>query len=201
MKKETKTILIGASITLFILVLAIVIFYLVYNHTQKEEKNTILNQDYSSSKIDNNEDDNTTNTTSNNNENNISNPDNNPEKQVTLYLFRGEGCHFCENAIEFLKSIVNNYPYLEIKALEVWNNKENKELMDLVSQKLDIEIKSSVPLIIIGEDYAKRGFADGMIDGIKKEIELSYNNSKYQDIIKQVLNENPELYVTEEIIK
>lgn len=200
MKKETKTIIIGTIITLLVLVIAFTIIYLIYNNNNKEENKENSNQN-SSSTI------NTTENTSSNNDEDISLPNNtnsnsdSEKKQVTLYLFRGKGCHFCENAIEFLKSITNDYPYLEIKSYEVWNNKENKGLMDLVSQKLDIEIKSSVPLIIIGDDYAKRGFADGMTEGIIKEIEVSYNNSEYQDIVKQVLSENPELHVTEEIIK
>ena len=196
MKKETKIIIGGIIITLLILVLTFFIFYFIYNHKSQEDKQVISNQDYSTN-IDNNSSSENLNNDSNQSE---KDPANIEEKQITVYLFRGEGCHFCENAIEFLKSIMNNYSYLEIKTYEVWKNQENEELMHLVSQKLNIEIKNSVPLIIIGNNYAKRGFADGMKEGIKKEIETSYQNAEYQDIIKQILKENPNLKVEEELL-
>ncbi len=196
MKKETKIIIGGIIITLLILVLTFFIFYFIYNHKSQEDKQVISNQDYSTN-IDNNSSSENLNNDSNQSE---KDPANTEEKQITVYLFRGEGCHFCENAIEFLKSIMNNYSYLEIKTYEVWKNQENEELMHLVSQKLNIEIKNSVPLIIIGNNYAKRGFADGMKEGIKKEIETSYQNAEYQDIIKQILKENPNLKVEEELL-
>lgn len=213
MKKETKIILIGISTTLLVLALAFITIYLIYNKNLKEEKKNISNQNYSSmiENTSSNIDKDTSNQNyystneniSSNDDKDISLPNNSEyeEKQVTVYLFRGKGCHFCENAIEFLKSIINNYPYLEIKTYEVWYNEENKELMNLVSQELNIEIKSSVPLIIIGSEYAKRGFSNNLAKDIKKEIENSYNNSEYQDIVEQILNENPELHVAEEIIK
>ena len=175
MKKETKIIIGGIIITLLILVLTFFIFYFIYNHKSQEDKQVISNQDYSTN-IDNNSSSENLNNDSNQSE---KDPANTEEKQITVYLFRGEGCHFCENAIEFLKSIMNNYSYLEIKTYEVWKNQENEELMHLVSQKLNIEIKNSVPLIIIGNNYAKRGFADGMKEGIKKEIETSYQNAEF----------------------
>ncbi len=196
MKKETKIIIGGIIITLLILVLTFFIFYFIYNHKSQEDKQVISNQDYSTN-IDNNSSSENLNNDSNQSE---KDPANTEEKQITVYLFRGEGCHFCENAIEFLKSIMNYYSYLEIKTYEVWKNQENEELMHLVSQKLNIEIKNSVPLIIIGNNYAKRGFADGMKEGIKKEIETSYQNAEYQDIIKQILKENPNLKVEEELL-
>lgn len=196
MKKETKIIIGGIIITLLILVLTFFIFYFIYNHKSQEDKQVISNQDYSTN-IDNNSSSENLNNDSNQSE---KDPANTEEKQITVYLFRGEGCHFCENAIEFLKSIMNNYSYLEIKTYEVWKNQEDEELMHLVSQKLNIEIKNSVPLIIIGNNYAKRGFADGMKEGIKKEIETSYQNAEYQDIIKQILKENPNLKVEEELL-
>lgn len=196
MKKEAKIIIGGIIITLLILVLTFFIFYFIYNHKSQEDKQVISNQDYSTN-IDNNSSSENLNNDSNQSE---KDPANTEEKQITVYLFRGEGCHFCENAIEFLKSIMNNYSYLEIKTYEVWKNQENEELMHLVSQKLNIEIKNSVPLIIIGNNYAKRGFADGMKEGIKKEIETSYQNAEYQDIIKQILKENPNLKVEEELL-
>lgn len=176
MKSDAKIIIIGASITLVVLILAIFLFYFF---TTNAEENKVVNENNSASDVES---------------------DVNTNKKVTLYLFRGSGCPHCEEAIEFLESIIDDYPYLEVQTLEVWHNKNNKELMDAVSENLDIEVSSSVPLIIIGDEYARRGFADGMENSLKKEIEKAHKNKDYKDIVKEVIKDNPDILVNKEIL-
>lgn len=176
MKSDAKIIIIGASITLVVLILAIFLFYFF---TTNAEENKVVNENNSASDIEN---------------------DVNTNKKVTLYLFRGLGCPHCEEAIEFLENIIDDYPYLEVQTLEVWHNKNNKELMDAVSENLDIEVSSSVPLIIIGDEYARRGFADGMENTIKNQIEKAYQSALYKDIVAEVLENNPDIQIHTEIL-
>ena len=176
MKSDAKIIIIGASITLVVLILAIFLFYFF---TTNAEENKVVNENNSASDIEN---------------------DVNTNKKVTLYLFRGSGCPHCEEAIEFLENIIDDYPYLEVQTLEVWRNKNNKKLMDIVSKKLDIEVSSSVPLIIIGDEYARRGFADGMENTIKNQIEKAYQSALYKDIVAEVLENNPDIQIHTEIL-
>ena len=176
MKSDAKIIIIGASITLVVLILAIFLFYFF---TTNAEENKVVNENNSASDVES---------------------DVNTNKKVTLYLFRGSGCPHCEDAIEFLESIIDDYPYLEVQTLEVWHNKNNKELMDAVAENLDIEVSSSVPLIIIGDEYARRGFADGMKNSLKKEIEKAHKNKDYKDIVKEVIKDNPDILVNKEIL-
>ena len=196
MNKEKKTIIIGISITMLILLLAFLILFLIYKVEDKDNKNnnsnsTIRNEENLNNNINTNDDTNQSTSTKNENESNPSTPiNNNTEKTVTVYLFRGNGCPHCENAIKFLESIANDYSYLKIISYEVWNNKENQELMEEVSKELGIEFTTSVPFIVIGNTYAKKGFADGMSDGIIKEIESSYENKDYIDVIEKVLDSN-----------
>ena len=178
MKSETKIIIIGASITFIVLILAIFLFYIFATNTEEKK---VVNENNNTSVSDVESEANT-------------------NKKVTLYLFRGSGCPHCEEAIEFLETILKEYPYLEVQTLEVWHNKNNKELMDAVSERLNIEISSSVPLIIIGDEYARRGFADGMESGIKKEIEKAYKNTDYKDIVAEVSDNNPDILVQAEIL-
>ena len=178
MKSDAKIIIIGASITLVVLILAIFLFYIF---STNYAKNKIVNEN------------------NNNSASDIEN-DVNTNKKVTLYLFRGLGCPHCEEAIEFLENIIDDYPYLEVQTLEVWRNKNNKELMDIVSKKLDIEVSSSVPLIIIGDEYARRGFADGMENTIKNQIEKAYQSALYKDIVAEVLENNPDIQIHTEIL-
>lgn len=176
MKSEIKIIIIGASITLVVLILAIFLFYFF---TTNAEENKVVNENNSASDVES---------------------DVNTNKKVTLYLFRGSGCPHCEDAIEFLESIIDDYPYLEVQTLEVWHNKNNKELMDAVAENLDIEVSSSVPLIVIGSEYARRGFADGMESTIKNQIEKAYQSALYKDIVAEVLENNPDIQIHTEIL-
>lgn len=205
MNKEKKIIIIGVLATILTLIIAGFIFYLIYNNskTSNEESNPNLSENIDTNTNTNN------NTINNENDNNISNPNsdnvdtstsnNDAKKTVTVYLFRGKGCPHCEHAKEFLESIASDYGYLEIISYEVWNNMENQKLMEEVSNELGIEVSTSVPLIVIGTEYARRGYSDGMSDGIIREIESSYQSSDYEDVVKKVL-ENNNFNVNAEII-
>ena len=207
MNKEKKIIIIGIVATILALVIAGLIFYLIYNNsnTSNEENNNNLSENIDTSTNTNND----TINNENNNNTTISNPNNDDtdtptsnndsEKTVTVYLFRGNGCPHCEHAMEFLESIADDYGYLEIISYEVWYNSENQKLMEEVSNELGIEVSTSVPLIVIGTEYARRGYSDGMEDGIIREIESSYQSSDYEDVVEKVLEEN-DLNVTAEII-
>ena len=207
MNKEKKIIIIGIVATILALVIAGLIFYLIYNNsnTSIEENNNNLSENIDTSTNTNND----TINNENNNNTTISNPNNDDtdtptsnndsEKTVTVYLFRGNGCPHCEHAMEFLESIADDYGYLEIISYEVWYNSENQKLMEEVSNELGIEVSTSVPLIVIGTEYARRGYSDGMEDGIIREIESSYQSSDYEDVVEKVLEEN-DLNVTAEII-
>ena len=207
MNKEKKIIIIGIVATILALVIAGLIFYLIYNNsnTSNEKNNNNLSENIDTSANTNND----TINNENNNNTTVSNPNNDDtdtptsnndsEKKVTVYLFRGNGCPHCEHAMEFLESIADDYGYLEIISYEVWYNSENQKLMEEVSSELGITVSTSGPLIVIGTEYARRGYSDGMEDVIIREIESSYQSSDYEDVVEKVLEEN-DLNVTAEII-
>ncbi len=203
MKQDTKIIIIGISVTLLLLIIAFLIFYIIYqnenkqttipvNNTTEPEKAETQNQDTQKE----NTQDQIEETTNNEN----TNENNQAENQVTLYLFHGEECPHCEHAIEFLKSITDDYSYLNIITYEVWHNTENKKLMDEVATRVGLEVSEAVPLIVIGTNYADRGFGEGLEDILKEEFENAHTSSEYEDIIKDILEEN-QINVTEETIK
>lgn len=200
MKKETKTIIIGAVVTLLVLVLAILIFYLIARDApETNENNDNNNVTENNNTEESNNTDTTTNTTTSNNNSSTSTSNNNSENTVTIYLFRGQGCHFCENAIEFFEGIVDDYSYLDVKAYEVWRNTENRELMNAVANELGIEVSASVPLIIVGNTYADRGFSEYRGEIIIEEVENAHNNGSYTDVVEKILNENDFDVIVEEI--
>lgn len=73
-------------------------------------------------------------------------------KDATMYFFYGEGCPHCAKEKEFLKEMEVKYPDLEIKRYEVYNNSENKDLMNTYKQKLNVT-GMGVPFTVVGDSY------------------------------------------------
>lgn len=193
MKKTSKTIIIGTTLTLITVVLAIFILYVIYkNNKTKEELNSpTATNNYSITNINTNY---TIPRNTNVNENNTTdNNDTSVEKIVTVYIFRGEGCPYCKNALEYFNSIKENYPYLEIKSYEVWHNKTNNDLLQLVATKLNLAKITSVPFIIIDSTFYLNAYSERHNDTLTQEIEKAYENINYKDIVQEVIEENPNL--------
>ena len=192
MNKEKKAIIIGISITILLLLLAFLILFLIYKSENKESNNNNNNGTISNEvNPDNSENTNENTTTEEESESSPNTPvDHDSEKTVTVYLFRGKGCPHCEDAIEFLESIANDYSYLNIIAFEVWYNDENQKLMEEVSNEVGVDFSTAVPFIVIGNTYARKGYNEGMNEGILKEIESSYENEDYVDVVEKVLDSN-----------
>lgn len=82
------------------------------------------------------------------------------EDNINAYLFHGDGCPHCADEQEFLAEISSDYPQLEVKQYEIYNNKENREFLKEAARELDVQV-SGVPFLIIGEDYFS-GFLKGV---------------------------------------
>jgi len=109
-------------------------------------------------------------------------------EEIRLYLFHQEGCPHCEAEIEFLESIEDDYPNLEIIKYEVSGNAMNYALYNKVMKKTKI-YENGVPFTMIGTDYHV-GFDEntGSGDAIKKSIE-KFSKGNYKDIILMVKND------------
>ncbi len=104
------------------------------------------------------------------------------KNKVNIYLFWGDGCPHCKEEYEYIDSINKKYgKYFNLYGFEVWNNKENAELLNTVTSKLGIKVKG-VPFTIIGEKYYS-GFSDATKKKIVKAIKSEYNSDF--DIMKE----------------
>ncbi len=98
------------------------------------------------------------------------------KEPVTVYMFRGEGCPHCEEALEWFNSedTQEEYgKYFKLETYEVWNNGGNAMLMDSVAEKLNVEA-GGVPFIVIGKETYDGFLASDtqtLIDYIMKEYE------------------------------
>lgn len=107
------------------------------------------------------------------------------KKQVNVYLFHSNTCSHCKAEIEFLNEIQKEYENLKINLYEINDEKENKELMINIKEKLNID-SPMVPFTVIG-DYYYIGYNDGVKDGIKNLIE-KYTFEEQYDVIKDIID-------------
>ena len=104
---------------------------------------------------------------------------------IKLYLFYGDGCPHCADEKEFLDSIDDKYPNLEIIKNEVWYNDENSLLLDKLEKELKIT-RSGVPTTIIGEEVIV-GYNYATASKIERAINY-YLENEYVDVVEQVKN-------------
>ena len=105
------------------------------------------------------------------------------DKEVTLYLFHGDGCPHCKEEMEYLDSVEKKYKDLKIVKYEVWYNEENSELLKKVQDTFKITTKG-VPTNVIGSTVIT-GFGSSTGKTIERAIEY-YQENDYEDIVSQV---------------
>ena len=106
------------------------------------------------------------------------------DKQITIYMFRGNGCGYCRNFLTFLNSITNEYgKYFKVVGFEVWSNEDNSKLLDKVSSFMGSEA-GGVPYIIIG-DKVFPGYAETYDEDIKTAIKELYDSEDKYDVFEE----------------
>lgn len=122
---------------------------------------------------------------------NIELPEKTDHEKVTVYLFRGAGCSHCYDFLEyFAKNYAGYEDYFEIVAYESWNNTTNQKLMLNVKKLVGEKENTSVPFIVIGDNYHLLGFgADSGEEIIKTALE-EYQNNSYTDIVTKSIKDN-----------
>jgi len=99
------------------------------------------------------------------------------DDQITVYLFRGQGCKYCRAFLEFMNSITEEYgKYFKMVTFEVWNDDVNSDLMTEVSNFMN-NPAGGVPYIIIG-DKVIPGYNERYNETIKNAIVSEYNKDE-----------------------
>ena len=116
-------------------------------------------------------------------------------------MFRGEGCGYCEAALEWFDSIEKEYgDYFDVVSYEVWYDTTNKELMEEVST-FKGDNATGVPYILVGKYSYPNGFAaDTAIDSstdktmgdelLERILEIYESDNRYDVMVE--LNNKPD---------
>ena len=115
------------------------------------------------------------------------------DKKINVYLFRGEGCPHCEEALKFFDELGKDEEYSKyysLKKYEVWYSEENNELMNNVAKELNEEA-NGVPYIVIGKKTFS-GYSSEMDDEIKSAIKSAYESKDYKDVVKKLTSPSKE---------
>ena len=81
------------------------------------------------------------------------------QNKLPVYFFYGDGCPHCRDEEIFWGKIKNNYPNIEWINYEIWNNRENYELLLKTTEEKIGRAVGSVPVTVIGEQVII-GFRD-----------------------------------------
>ena len=73
-------------------------------------------------------------------------------QNVVLHFFYGSTCPYCKKAEEFLKTLEERYPQLQIKSYEVFGNKKNADLFLAILEACGREKEVRVPSLFVGEE-------------------------------------------------
>lgn len=114
--------------------------------------------------------------------------------KINVYLFKGEGCGYCANALSFFNSLDDEYQsYFQLVEKEVWHNSDNNDLMQKVASHFELEVKG-VPFIVVG-NIPFRGYDSSFDEDIKRAIKESYENTdgSYQDVVASLANDSSDV--------
>lgn len=109
------------------------------------------------------------------------------DDQVTIYMFRGQGCSHCLDFLTYLNSISKEYgDKFKLRAYEVWNNEDNINLQGEVAQFLGTNVnKGSVPYVIVGKTTIV-GFGGDDKKVLTDAIDSEYEKTTKYDVMKEM---------------
>lgn len=111
------------------------------------------------------------------------------ESLPNIYIFRGDGCGYCQRLLTYLGSIAKDYQdKVNFVVYEVGSNTDNWDLYEKVGAKFGDEI-SGYPYMVIGK-YIFNGYASSDDEDIKEAIESFISSENPYDVVKEVNNGN-----------
>ena len=110
---------------------------------------------------------------------------------ITVYLFRGDTCQHCEEALEYLDNHRDIIPdNVELVTYEVYRNDANATLMDTVADTLEVDKTKNygTPFFVVGNEYVK-GYGTGTWEELFDMAENYASNGEYEDIVAKTISD------------
>lgn len=95
-------------------------------------------------------------------------------EEIEIDFFYGVSCPHCAAEKVFLDDLQNRYPDVTINSYEVYENKDNLDLLKAKAKELDIEV-NGVPFVVIDDQYFI-GYSEGYTDQKIEEALLGIVN-------------------------
>ena len=93
----------------------------------------------------------------------------------TVYFFWGEGCPHCAEEKPFLEDLEEEYPELEVKMFETWNDQENTQLFQEMAAAYNTQARG-VPATFIGDSDPVIGYNERIAKDIESKITECLDN-------------------------
>lgn len=84
-------------------------------------------------------------------------------QEVDIHFFYGDGCPHCTKEEEFLATLTDQYPEVQINYYETYNDSNNANLLKEVGEQLEADVRG-VPVTFINDEYVS-GFYDEELTG------------------------------------
>ena len=102
-----------------------------------------------------------------------------------VYLFRGNGCPYCNSLIEFIDSVIDNYK-VNVIVYEVKNNSDNWSFYKKVGKEFNFT-PSGYPYLVIGEETFD-GYDTDYDEDIKTALDELQNSEEPYDVVEVIEN-------------
>lgn len=107
------------------------------------------------------------------------------ENLPNVYVFRGNGCGYCQRLLTFLGTIAEEYQdKVNFVVYEVGSNDDNWDLYEKVGAKFGDEI-TGYPYMVIGK-YVFNGYASSDNEKIKTALDSLAESESPYDVVKEV---------------
>ncbi len=107
-------------------------------------------------------------------------------EKVNVYIFRGDGCGYCEELVSYINDQGDTYDdYMNVILLETWYNQTNSAIKEQITEDLGIG-SVGVPFVVIGDEYIVGYNGEGTI---QKALDL-YSAKDNTDIVNPLINKD-----------
>ncbi len=104
----------------------------------------------------------------------------------TVYIFRGDGCPYCNNLLSYVSSIIDNYK-LNVVVYEVKLNKDNWDLYKKVGAKFNF-VPKGYPYMVVGDETFD-GYINTYDEDIKTKFASLQDKTEFYDVVQDVLDD------------